>query len=84
MDEYRLRAEGKAEEERHEWERARWQMYMVVQMHPYLKQKPKTPQEWVKFPWEIEKPQEGINWQTSEEEAQRVREIFKHYKEKHG
>lgn len=36
------------------WERARWQMFLVMQMHPNLKahNKPKTPTEWVRFPWE--------------------------------
>lgn len=52
--EYRQRIEGKEQEERMQWERARWQMFLLMQMHPNIKkhQKPATPQSWIRFPWE--------------------------------
>lgn len=84
MDEYKLRAEGKAEEERHEWERARWQVYMMAQMHPYMKQKPKSPQEFVRFPWEIEEQGKVTVWQDSEEQTERLHDIIRNYRSRHG
>lgn len=52
--EYILRRKGEDEKEKTLWERARWQMFLVMQMHPNIKahNKPKTPTEWVRFPWE--------------------------------
>lgn len=52
--EFLLRAEGHRDAERREWERARWQMFLLMQMHPNIKKhnKPKTPQEWIPFEWE--------------------------------
>lgn len=79
-----MRAEGKAQEERLEWERTRWHAFMLMRMHPYMKQKPNTPQAWVRFPWEIEKHKETLDWQTSEEEERRLREILTDYKQRHG
>ena len=55
--EFLLRAEGHRDAERREWERARWQMFLLMQMHPNIKKhhKPKTPQEWIPFEWERKK-----------------------------
>lgn len=46
-------AERKAQEE---WERARWQMFLTMQMHPNIKphKKAKSPTDWIRFPWEKE------------------------------
>lgn len=38
-------------QQRLEWERCRWMAYSIFS--PFLgKNKPKTPVQWVKFPWE--------------------------------
>lgn len=84
MDEYKMLAEGKAEEERSKWERTRWQVFMMMQMHPYMKKKPNTPQEMIRFPWEEEKQKQIEGWQTSEEESQRLRDIIEDYRNRHG
>lgn len=57
VQEYRQRAEGAEMQERARWERARWQMYLMMQMHPNIKphQKPKTPQAFARFPWETDR-----------------------------
>lgn len=54
MLEYHQRHEGYVARERAEWERTRWQVFVMMQMHPYIKdhQKAKTPQTWIPFPWE--------------------------------
>lgn len=56
MGEYRLRLEGYNQQQRLEWERSRWQVFLLMQMHPNIKQhnKPKTPSEWIRFEWEKE------------------------------
>lgn len=54
MREYILRRKGENEKERVLWERARWQMFLIMQMHPNIKEhnKPRTPEAWIRFPWE--------------------------------
>ena len=79
-----MRVKGKQEEEQREWERERWHAYMMMRMHPYMKQKPNTPQAWVKFPWEQEERKEKLDWHTSEEESQRLRDIITEYRKRHG
>lgn len=55
--EFELRLKGYREAERSKWEVARWQMFLLMQMHPNIKkhQKPKSPQEWIPFEWERKK-----------------------------
>lgn len=80
-DEFILRKEGKEQEERQEWERARWMMYLAMQMHPNIKkhQKPTTPQGWIPFPWERKpKAQDGGNYEPlTEEELTGLCDLFK-------
>jgi hypothetical protein len=69
--------EGKQEEERLSWEKARWQCFIMMRMHPYMKQKPNTPQEWIRFPWEQEHPDlEQVDCKVSEDEQERLKDIF--------
>lgn len=53
-EEYVMRKKGKDEEAKEKWEIARWQLFIQMQMHPYIKkeQKAKNPQEWIPFGWE--------------------------------
>lgn len=79
-DEFIMRKEGKEQEERLEWERARWMMFTAMQMHPYIKQerKPKTPQGWIEFPWEKKqterKPPKRLR--VTKKEQAILREVF--------
>ena len=82
--EYRMRFEGEEQRERQEWERTRWMAFLMMQMHPYMKKKPNTPQEMIRFPWEGEKQKQIEGWQTSEEESQRLRDIIEDYRNRHG
>lgn len=52
-----MRRDGKVQEERMAWERARWEKFIDVQLNPNIKksQKPATPQKWIPFAWEKEK-----------------------------
>lgn len=61
LREYNIRGKGLYEKKKEEWDVARWQMFLAMQMHPYIKshQKPKTPQSWIQFAWE--KDQTEIN-----------------------
>jgi hypothetical protein len=77
MDEYKLRAEGKAEEERHEWERARWQVFMQYAIAPNLKRRPHSPQEVLRFPWEKPEVQEMKNVEPlTEKEIEGLCKLF--------
>lgn len=71
MRQYILLREAAEQDERRKWERARWQMFLALQMNPYVKQKPSTPALWVPFSWEKDaeaaRAQEG-DWQVSRNE----------------
>lgn len=71
MRQYILLREAAEQDERRKWERARWQMFLALQMNPYVKQKPSTPALWVPFSWEKDaeaaRAQEG-DWQVSRHE----------------
>lgn len=79
--EFELRLKGYGEAERSKWEVARWQMFLVMQMHPNIKrhQKPKSPQEWIPFAWE-RKPKERKaapkRCKVSKKEMNRLKQIF--------
>lgn len=81
MAEYKLRLEGWHKKERIEWERARWQIFLLMQMHPNIKQhnKAKTPKEWIPFAWEIEKkernPKAPVRCRLTKREKQKLMEI---------
>ena len=72
--EYLQRREGKAQEERLEWERLRWAKFIDLQMNPNIKkaQKPSTPQKWIPFAWEKEKvkqPPKRLHTTKAEQEV---------------
>lgn len=66
-----------------EWERARWQMFLVMQMHPHIKkgQKPHSAQAWIRFPWEqpeVEVTKDDCKVETHEvEQLGKLLEDFK-------
>ena len=72
--EYRMRFEGEEQRERQEWERTRWMAFLMMQMHPYIKQhqKPGTPMAWLPFPWE-----KSESDMPSDDEVNEIREAIK-------
>ena len=80
--EFELRLKGWREKERREWERARWQMFLLMQMHPNIKKqhKPKSPQEWIPFEWERKKQERKAaapkRCRVTKKEINRLNEIF--------
>lgn len=55
-EEFHIRLSEYERREQHEWERARWVAWSIFS--PFVgKNKPRTPQQWVKFPWEKGKKQ---------------------------
>jgi hypothetical protein len=51
VGEYLQRREAHDKQQQLEWERSRWIAYSIFS--PFLgKNKPRTPAQWVKFPWE--------------------------------
>lgn len=68
-----------------EWERARWQMFLVMQMHPHLKphSKPKDPRTWIAFPWEKMKEitiEDCKVTDTEKEQLGRLLELYRNRK----
>lgn len=73
--EFLLLREAAEQAERRRWERARWQMFLMLQQNPYVKQKPSTPALWVPFGWEkeaeIKRAQSG-EWAVSDKEKKEL------------
>ena len=54
--EFNLKVKARREAEQSRWELARWQMFLALQMQPFVKShsKPKDAKAWITFPWEVE------------------------------
>lgn len=48
--EFQLRVNGYKEKQQLEWERARWSAFSIFS--PFVKNGPRTPKQWMRFPWE--------------------------------
>lgn len=49
--EFQMRMKAYRERQQVEWERARWTAFSIFS--PFVKNGPKTPKAWVRFPWEV-------------------------------
>lgn len=80
--EFLARQKAYEKKNQEEWERARWQMFLVMQMHPNIKkaQKPGSPTAWIRFPWE--NPAEGITAEdchVNEEQQEQLDELLQNF-----
>jgi hypothetical protein len=80
VGEFLQRREAYEKRQQLEWERSRWIAYSIFS--PFLgKNKPRTPQQWVKFPWEHKKqtaPMVTIN----ESQIKTLNDIFIDFQKK--
>jgi hypothetical protein len=78
------RRDGKIQEERQEWERARWMKFIDLQLNTNIKkgQKPSSPQKWIPFAWEKETAakQPPKRLQTTQAEQEVLQGIFEKLK----
>lgn len=84
MEEYRMLRDGKERQMQERWELARWQMYMLMQMHPYIKKHNKNVriEDWVRFPWEVKEKVRDVPERigVTEEEVNELERIFNELK----
>ena len=78
-----LRLHDDAEkEERRLWERAGWQRCIALNMNPYVKHKPSTPERWVPFSWEKEaesqRAEQG-DWTVTDEESKELNKMLEEF-----
>ena len=77
LEEFNLLAEGFTQNQRETWERERWKVYMDWAISPNLKRRPRTPQDVVRFPWEIEQTAEALHYEPlTEAEINKISKIF--------
>lgn len=73
VGEYLQRREAYERQQQLEWERCRWMAYSIFS--PFVgKNKPRTPMQWVKFPWEYNEPASMIKINESQTKA--LNDIF--------
>ena len=85
-EQYRMLFDDEERRAREEWERARWMMYLMMQMHPYIKahQKPGSPQAWIPFPWERKEMPKGGEWIVTDEQTQMLNDMVRALVEKNN
>lgn len=80
VGEYLQRREAYERQQQLEWERCRWMAYSIFS--PFLgKNKPRTPMQWVKFPWE-QKMQTAQMVTINESQIKALNDIFIDFKRK--
>lgn len=76
VGEYLQRREAFEKQQQLEWERCRWMAHSIFS--PFLgKNKPRTPQQWVKFPWERKQTAPMI--EITETQVEALNNIFKDF-----
>ena len=73
VGEYLQRREGFEKAQQLEWEKCRWVAWGIFS-HFVGKNRPRTPQQWVKFPWEHTAPAPMIEITESDEKT--LNDIF--------
>jgi hypothetical protein len=80
VGEFLQRREAHEKGQQLEWERSRWIAYSIFS--PFLgKNKPRTPQQWVKFPWE-HKTQTAPMVTINESQIKTLNDIFIDFQKK--
>lgn len=73
VGEFIQRREAYEREQQLEWERSRWMAWSIFS--PFVgKNRPKTPQQWVKFPWETSQHTPMI--EITESQSMTLNDIF--------
>lgn len=87
LREFNVKVNARQKAEEAKWERARWQMFLMLQMMPLIKphSKPKSAQAWIRFPWE--KAQNENQWtaedcKVTDREKEQLTRIFQQFKNK--
>lgn len=77
VGEYMQRREAYEKHQQLEWERCRWMAYSIFA--PFLgKNRPKSPAQWVKFPWEQHQKANVIH--IDEQQELELNELYKNFK----
>ena len=80
VGEYLQRREGYEKQQQLEWERCRWMAWSIFS--PFVgKNRPRTPAQWVKFPWEQSKATTPMI-EIKESEIMTLNDIFNDFKQK--
>ena len=66
MREFMNRMNGYKEKQQVEWERARWMAFSIFS--PFVKNGPRTPDAWFRFPWEKPKVAKVVKIDTIQED----------------
>jgi hypothetical protein len=76
--EFNLKVKARQEEQQSRWELARWQMFLALQMQPFIKShsKPKDVKAWITFPWERVKEVRKEDCKVTSDEAQQLSNLL--------
>jgi hypothetical protein len=80
VGEFLQRREGYDKKRQQEWEMSRWVAYSIFS--PFLgKNRPRTPMQWVKFPWETNKRPSAVI-KINESQIKALNDIFNDFNKK--
>lgn len=82
MREFNLKVKAKHEAEQAKWELARWQMFLALQMQPFIKphSKPKDAKSWITFPWERVTEIKREDCHITEQETEQLNKLLENFK----
>lgn len=83
VEEYVMLAEGKAREQQKRYEIARFGLYNIMMLSPYIKQgkKPRSPQAFIPFPWDTQ-PEKYIG-HVEEADVAKLYELYQDFVNRH-
>ena len=81
MREFNLKVKAKQEAEQAKWELARWQMFLALQMQPFIKphSKPKDAKAWITFPWERVTEIKKEDCRITEQETEQLNKLLEDF-----
>lgn len=75
VKEYNCLLRAFQEKQQAEWEKARWTAYSIFS--PFVKNGPKTPKAWVRFPWEQSDVVRVVK--INQQQENRLNELYRHF-----
>lgn len=82
LREFNVKMKARQEAQQAKWELARWQMFLAMQMQPFIKphSKPKDIRAWIAFPWERVKEITRKDCKVTDMEIEQLGRLLEYYK----
>lgn len=83
-EEYSYLAQGYRERQQEEYNRARWICYNVMQVMPFIKRRPSSPEAYIPFDWDGQSSEPKHTVEVTAEEVAELSKMFQEYQRQNG